>query len=335
MKGGKIGIRLADDKFYGILEAFATSKKKLELEFVDTGKSAIEIEVFYLNEKSVPHQIKTISVDNLKKFNNIYTIILSLGLNERGFLSCTLQDKHSEAQSHFQLSFFDYIKNQQTPYIKKPLKTKYKKMARTSKQGLDSFEIEAIFSDCAYTSYKRKLLLNFAPLAVSCVCVIISLLTLIFTVAYSKKSKQTIATLSLPTIASNIDELELNFMHEFQMYSPYKNEFSNSNFKADDEKLASNLSSPLAPISVNKQNYLSAQENKIIISDSKTIIPQAPERIPVEKNMRYRIFWGDTLLDISAAYYRTPWLYQYIADHNEIKNTDYIIAGKWIVIPAK
>ncbi|MCL2762839.1 MAG: LysM peptidoglycan-binding domain-containing protein [Treponema sp.] len=49
----------------------------------------------------------------------------------------------------------------------------------------------------------------------------------------------------------------------------------------------------------------------------------------------YRIRWGDTLWDISEAFYRDPWLYPRIARFNNIRNPDLIIAGRTIMIPPK
>ena len=49
----------------------------------------------------------------------------------------------------------------------------------------------------------------------------------------------------------------------------------------------------------------------------------------------YTVRWGDTLWDISAAYYRNPFMYFKIANHprNGIKNPDYILAGFKLYIP--
>ena len=59
-----------------------------------------------------------------------------------------------------------------------------------------------------------------------------------------------------------------------------------------------------------------------------------PAVIPRE-GVAYRIRWGDTLWDISQAFYRTPWLYPKIARHNNIRNPDFIIAGTVIRIPPR
>ncbi len=49
--------------------------------------------------------------------------------------------------------------------------------------------------------------------------------------------------------------------------------------------------------------------------------------------VRYKIRWGDTLWDLSETYYRNPWLYKKIADHNKLTNPDLIISGTRIEIP--
>ncbi|MCL2806344.1 MAG: LysM peptidoglycan-binding domain-containing protein [Treponema sp.] len=59
-----------------------------------------------------------------------------------------------------------------------------------------------------------------------------------------------------------------------------------------------------------------------------------PATIPRE-GVNYRIRWGDTLWDISEAFYRDPWLYPRIARHNNIRNPNLIISGRIIRIPPK
>ncbi|MDR3276948.1 MAG: LysM peptidoglycan-binding domain-containing protein [Treponema sp.] len=49
----------------------------------------------------------------------------------------------------------------------------------------------------------------------------------------------------------------------------------------------------------------------------------------------YTIRWGDTLWDISEAFYRNPWLYTRIARYNNIRNPDRIISGTTIQIPPR
>ncbi|MDR1251660.1 MAG: Hsp70 family protein [Treponema sp.] len=61
---------------------------------------------------------------------------------------------------------------------------------------------------------------------------------------------------------------------------------------------------------------------------------KVPATIPPE-GVSYTIRWGDTLWDISAAFYRNPWLYPRIARFNNIRNPNLIISGTTIRIPPR
>ena len=59
-----------------------------------------------------------------------------------------------------------------------------------------------------------------------------------------------------------------------------------------------------------------------------------PATIP-RGGVNYTIRYGDTLWDISEAFYRDPWHYTRIARYNNIRNPNYIISGRTIRIPPK
>jgi hypothetical protein len=61
---------------------------------------------------------------------------------------------------------------------------------------------------------------------------------------------------------------------------------------------------------------------------------KVPQTIP-RGGAAYTIRWGDTLWDISDAFYRNPWLYRRIAQFNNIRNPDRIISGTTIRIPPR
>ena len=74
-------------------------------------------------------------------------------------------------------------------------------------------------------------------------------------------------------------------------------------------------------------------ENKTGAKSSSTVKPAAVTSVSAN-DVWYVIKRGDTLWDISATYYRNPWLYPEIARANSIKNPDLIFAGTKIVIPS-
>ena len=85
------------------------------------------------------------------------------------------------------------------------------------------------------------------------------------------------------------------------------------------------------------ENELAAIEDEIVVADMpEAVVPEEPAKTDeVIEDIKYKIIWGDTLWDISNAYYKNPWRYKALAKYNNIKNPDHIIAGTWILIPAE
>ena len=102
------------------------------------------------------------------------------------------------------------------------------------------------------------------------------------------------------------------------------------------------VSEPLPP-PVQKEEPLppepvapAAKEDEIVVvEEAEIVVPDLPkvEEKREPKVITYKIKWGDTLWDISAAYYKNPWRYKKIARYNGIKNPNHIVAGTYIKIP--
>ena len=77
-----------------------------------------------------------------------------------------------------------------------------------------------------------------------------------------------------------------------------------------------------------------AQEEEIIVvaepEQVEPVIPETSETVP--EDITYKIKWGDTLWDIASTYYKNPWKYKKIARDNNIRNPDYIISGRKIIL---
>lgn len=76
-------------------------------------------------------------------------------------------------------------------------------------------------------------------------------------------------------------------------------------------------------------------DNTAVVVEEPAAVPAQPEPSTEAKATRYKIKWGDTLWDISNAYYKTPWDYTVIAKFNKIRNPNLIISGTYLEIPAK
>ncbi|MDR2070953.1 MAG: LysM peptidoglycan-binding domain-containing protein [Treponema sp.] len=91
------------------------------------------------------------------------------------------------------------------------------------------------------------------------------------------------------------------------------------------------IEAPSAPPSVSKNQEAAPRRSR---RNPPVASYNVPKTIPREGHP-YQIRWGDTLWDISEAFYRNPWLYPRIARFNAIRNPDRIVAGRTIRIPSK
>jgi hypothetical protein len=74
------------------------------------------------------------------------------------------------------------------------------------------------------------------------------------------------------------------------------------------------------------------------IQTAKKLAPVFSYNVPAvipREGVNYVIRWGDTLWDISEAFYHDPWQYRKIANQNNIRNPNSIISGRTIRIPPK
>ncbi|MDR1957375.1 MAG: LysM peptidoglycan-binding domain-containing protein [Treponema sp.] len=100
-------------------------------------------------------------------------------------------------------------------------------------------------------------------------------------------------------------------------------------------ELAPEVSGPLGAVPVITAPAV-APPQELAPNRNRPTPPVASYKIPTtipREGVTYRIRWGDTLWDISEAFYRNPWLYLRIARFNNIRRPDLIVAGRTIRIP--
>jgi LysM repeat protein len=88
------------------------------------------------------------------------------------------------------------------------------------------------------------------------------------------------------------------------------------------------IQAPTAPPAVNTRQA-ATRRNRIAPPVASYKVPATIPR----QGVPYKLRWGDTLWDISEAFYRNPWLYHRLARFNNIRNPDLIISGTTIRIP--
>lgn len=111
---------------------------------------------------------------------------------------------------------------------------------------------------------------------------------------------------------------------------------SENNFQTEDSDIQQDIQNE--EVAAEPEPAPEAVEDTVVVApEPEVVVPVPPAPKPVEKakDIKYRIRWGDTLWDISDAYYKNPWRYKKIAKYNKIKNPDLIISGTDILIPVE
>lgn len=111
---------------------------------------------------------------------------------------------------------------------------------------------------------------------------------------------------------------------------------SENNYQTEDSDIQQDIQNE--EVAAEPEPAPEAVEDTVVVApEPEVVVPVPPAPKPVEKakDIKYRIRWGDTLWDISDAYYKNPWQYKKIARYNKIKNPDLIISGTDILIPVE
>ena len=111
---------------------------------------------------------------------------------------------------------------------------------------------------------------------------------------------------------------------------------SENNYQTEDSDIQQDIQNE--EVAAEPEPAPEAVEDTVVVApEPEVVVPVPPAPKPVEKakDIKYRIRWGDTLWDISDAYYKNPWRYKKIARYNKIKDPDLIISGTDILIPVE
>ncbi len=310
----KIGIRLADGKFYPILEEGAAAKKRLIVTTVKDDQPSVQIDVYRSSDGEVADAyVGSLIIENIPpRSGGEPDIRLDVGLDDEGNLNAFAREeitgehqalavslKALDEEEKYEIPDFDFqedteldIDTDSLPEIN-TVETKTSTTIRTSSTG----GIPDFGEPAGESAEGRKRLspLLIGLLAALGVALILIAAYFIYTYTVDRQPEPPVATTVAPTPTP--------------------------------------APAP-APEPVKVEPPAPAPEPAKVETPAPAPAPAAAA--PAKKaGTWYKIRWGDTLWDLSIAYYRTPWLYPTIAKANKIKNPDLIISATWIYIPPR
>jgi len=317
MGSASIGIKLADSKFFPVLEEGEPASKILDLTTVREGQTSVQINLFRNNQDSVAEAeyVGTLIIEDIAdKPAGDPTIELTLTLDEANELSAEAVDLDSGSRQVLTVSLETLDSETLYDLPDFNLSPMYNSVELGNDPDHDNVVVEGTIPGNApeglyemNTDEEKKngiylpAWLLILILAVGVLSLVLALLVSARTLLLNRSLQNTAApmTVEAPVVPT---------VEPAPAVEP-------------------------APVEVTPPPV---EETPVtVVVEEPAAVPVQPEPSADAKATRYKIKWGDTLWDISDAYYRTPWRYPEIAKYNKIKNPNLIISGTWLDIPAK
>lgn len=362
----QIGIKLADDSFYPLLEEGKTGDLQLDLTTAIDNQTDVAVDLYASENNSIDgaDYLGTLHMDNLPPHKNGEpSFALALSVDETEMLNADLSDSESGGHSTLSVS----LKNRET--LEAPTETfgtgaalgassafASKASDDFSLPDFDSTNLDTIkttetetnesedlnFDDDDFftnnsseetvTRYEAEKTIKEKSKLPALICLLCALICVLA------------AILILFIIPSRFNllhknESEANVVKVETTQSPKKIEKKTPETKVQKAQSVKTENAEIAKSKsvseVEEEEEVAPVANKIVTTTkAEKVVPKKPAT-PARStgDVRYKIKWGDTLWDLADAYYKNPWRYTRIARYNNIRDPDYIISGTTILIP--
>jgi LysM repeat protein len=320
-----IGIKIANEEFYPLIEENNNIKKKLILTTVHDNQSSVQIDLYRSNARAMAEAqyIGTLVVENIKpRPKGEPSIEMVVSSNTNGEIIADAIDLDASDQNEH--------------YI---LTVSLKSVDETSKDmdisdfDLDNEEPPLGLYNHAKNIRKEKERKSVAGLFVLLLLIIILGLTGVWLFFFGGLD---IVQKKWPDIQRTIEQKVIEPAKQLgnKARQLFSKESSSPVFISEPVRQPAPVQQIAEPAPVVESPKSQVVQTPTGRSPPPVASYNVPAVIPNE-GVNYKIRWGDTLWDISEAFYRNPWLYPRIARHNNIRNPNYIISGRIIRIPPK
>jgi LysM repeat protein len=321
-----IGIKIANGEFYPLLEENSSIKKKLVLSTVHDNQLSVQIDLYrsLAGNMTDAQYIGSIVVENIKpKPKGEPSIELVISSNENGDIVADAIDLETGAE-HYVLT------------------VSLKSIDETSRDlEIPDFDVDANEESTSGLYQHAKTKLKEKPhRSFTWFFILIGLIIILGLVAgwlFFLGGMEKVEPIINNPVQSVLELFKKTTQPAWEPETAIRIEPVGELHEKPPESAGEPVLQTSEPASV---QILAAQsdppEPKVQTTQKNTsvFLNNIPDEIPRE-GVNYVIKWGDTLWDISEAFYRDPWQYRRIANQNNIRNPNNIISGRIIRIPPK
>lgn len=341
-----IGLKLADGEFYPVLEDAVAARKRLVVTTVQDGQRSVQIDLYRGTGKRVEgaEYIGSLVIEDIPDMpKGEPDIRMDLGLTEDGTLTAFAQEASTGASQSLKVSLKSLAEEDkyEVPDFKfsgsTPLTEVFDTDEMTKVDMTEDVEANVLStqddsaqllagvhdeSDSDFGSEPRKKKTGVIIAAIVAAAVVLAVLG--FLLLRPSSGAQPVET----PVATSQAEPEAT-------QTP-------STETASETAISTETTPTVDATSAQAQDASAATAATSETASSAETAPAQTSVAPqtstepdsgLKPGVNYKIKWGDTLWELSYAFYRNPWYFGKIALANGIKNPDKIIAGRTIWIP--
>ncbi|MFQ3546808.1 MAG: Hsp70 family protein [Termitinemataceae bacterium] len=322
-----IGIKIANGEFYPILDEGSTVTKRLILTTVHDNQKSVQIDVYKSEARSMSdaEYIGSLVIENIqpkpKGEPSIEMVIRSTPEKELIAEAVDLDAPHDSGKHELTVSL--QTLEQQETYELPDFEIE---THETPPQGL--YEKASAIRETEATK-------NRFPWITVLIIALVLLAVLLVVLLIVKPGKPAVnGKVQAPSVEKTQPQSEQKSTTQDSAATPPAPATALPEPAATAQPAAEESSPPTVIVEVSPTKPAESVPAKRMRPPAPVSSFKIPTTIPKE-GFPYKIRWGDTLWDISEAFYRNPWLYPRIAKFNKIRNPDLIISGTVIKIPPK
>jgi hypothetical protein len=329
MSTNMIGLKLADGEFYPVLEDGTAARKRLIVTTVQDGQPSVQIDLYRGEGPTVKSAayIGSLVVEGIPKMaKGEPDIRMDIGLDAEGILTAFAQEASTGASQSLKVSLESLAEEEkyEVPDFEFSKESDSSSFSDADFEGTDNLPPEAdsaqLLHEVRRQADEEEALEQPKNKTLRLVLVLVGLVVLLAALGFF-----IFKFIILPAQTAKTESVPASTTQSAPEPTPPPE-------PAKIEPPAPEPAAATAPVPA--PEVAPAEEPKA--PEPKAPEPQKKKTIKFKQpGVTYKIRWGDTLWDLSYAYYRDPWVYMRIAKANKIKNPDLIISGHKLWIPAK
>jgi nucleoid-associated protein YgaU len=318
----KIGLKLANGEFYPVLEDGSVARKRLVVTTVQDGQRSVQIDLYRGEGPNVSSAayIGSLVIENIPFApHGEPDIRLDLSLEEDGTLSAYAEDAASGEHQSLQVSL-ESLSEEQKYEI--PDFT-FEEEAEGATDSLPEAKADAgaysgqelastLDEEKKEAGEPRRGVAKLALFALLALIVALGLAYLIYHFGIQGRGAVVAAPAATPTATPTAAPAAAPAPAKPEPATP-----------------------AVAPAAVAEKPVAPPPAATAATATAATAATPPAQEVPKKTGVWHKVRWGDTLWDISYAYYQNPWLFAKIARANKIRNPDLIISGSRLWIPAR